>query len=239
MRRKSARSLRIPFPAPRRVLRHGFRPVVLRLEDRTLLSLNATFTSVIASSAAVAYGQPVTFTAHVATLAPGATTPTGGTVTFIDNGTSLGVVPLVNGVASLTTSDLGLGPQSITAAYGGDGANFAASASGTIDTVAGNGQYGHTGDGGPATNAELFNPYGVAVDAAGNLFIADYYNDVVREVVKATGDIITVAGSGTRVIRAMAARPPAPSSAIPKASRWTRPATSSSPNITMMRCVKW
>ncbi len=53
------------------------------------------------------------------------------------------------------------------------------------------------GDNGPATGAELNFPYGVAVDAVGDLFIVDSGNNAVREVVKATGDIITVAGNGT------------------------------------------
>jgi len=54
--------------------------------------------------------------------------------------------------------------------------------SGIISTFAGNGTNGYTGDGGPATSAELYNPSGVACDAAGNLFIADYDNNVIREV---------------------------------------------------------
>ena len=70
-------------------------------------------------------------------------------------------------------------------------------ATGDIITVAGNGTAGYSGDGGPATAAELNGPVGVAVDSAGDLFIADNGNNVVREVVKATGDIITVAGNGT------------------------------------------
>ena len=70
-------------------------------------------------------------------------------------------------------------------------------ATGDIITVAGNGTAGYSGDNGPATAAELIQPYGVAVDAAGDLFIADTGNNVIREVVKATGDIITVAGNGT------------------------------------------
>jgi len=56
------------------------------------------------------------------------------------------------------------------------------SAAGIITTVAGNGTHGYSGDGGPATAAQLYYPYGVAVDAAGDLFIADTGNDVVREV---------------------------------------------------------
>ena len=70
-------------------------------------------------------------------------------------------------------------------------------ATGDIITVAGNGTAGYSGDGGPATAAELDSPHGVAIDSAGDLFIADALNNVVREVVKATGDIITVAGDGT------------------------------------------
>ena len=70
-------------------------------------------------------------------------------------------------------------------------------ATGEIIAVAGNGTAGDSGDGGPATAAELNGPGGVAFDSAGDLFIADELNNVVREVVKATGDIITVAGTGT------------------------------------------
>ena len=51
---------------------------------------------------------------------------------------------------------------------------------GIITTVAGNGSAGFGGDNCPATNAELYNPLGVAVDPAGNIYIADYYNGRVR-----------------------------------------------------------
>ena len=68
---------------------------------------------------------------------------------------------------------------------------------GLITTVAGNGTWGYSGDGGLATNAQLCYPMGVAVDTAGDLFIADTCNDVVREVDLATGVITTVAGGGT------------------------------------------
>ncbi len=52
--------------------------------------------------------------------------------------------------------------------------------SGTITTIAGNGTQGFSGDGGPATSAQLDNPYGVAVDSAGNLYIADASGNRVR-----------------------------------------------------------
>ena len=70
--------------------------------------------------------------------------------------------------------------------------------SGTITTVAGNGKIGYSGDGGPATSAQLQYPYGVAVDGAGNLYIADRYNNVIRKVTPGTpGTITTVAGGGS------------------------------------------
>ena len=79
-------------------------------------------------------------------------------------------------------------------------------AAGTIITVAGTGQGGYSGNGGPATAAKLNTPTGVALDAAGNLFIADMANNVVREVLVSgqtiggvtypAGTIITVAGTG-------------------------------------------
>jgi len=68
-------------------------------------------------------------------------------------------------------------------------------AAGKISTVAGNGTAGYAGDGGTATNAELNGPMGVAVDAAGNLYIADSNNNRIRKV--ANGKITTVAGNGT------------------------------------------
>jgi RHS repeat-associated protein len=67
---------------------------------------------------------------------------------------------------------------------------------GLITTVAGNGNEGFSGDGGLATSAQLDLPFGVALDSAGNLYIADSYNDRVREVTAATGVINTVAGDG-------------------------------------------
>ena len=68
---------------------------------------------------------------------------------------------------------------------------------GVITTVAGNGTAGFSGDNGPATSAQLNLPYGVALDAAGNLYIADRYNYRVRKV-DTSGVITTVAGNGTQ-----------------------------------------
>jgi hypothetical protein len=66
---------------------------------------------------------------------------------------------------------------------------------GIVTTVAGDGEQGFSGDGGAATNAQLDSPAGVAVDANGNLYIADTHNHCVREVTG--GRITTIAGSGT------------------------------------------
>ncbi len=66
----------------------------------------------------------------------------------------------------------------------------------TVSTIAGNGAAGYSGDGGQATSAMLYSPTDVAVDGAGNLFIADQGNNVIRLVTPA-GQISTFAGGGT------------------------------------------
>ena len=78
---------------------------------------------------------------------------------------------------------------------------------GDIYTVAGTGQAGYSGDRGPAAKARVYEPYGVALDAAGNLVLTDNQNNRVRVVAEHTGtfygqamtagDIYTVAGTGT------------------------------------------
>ena len=68
--------------------------------------------------------------------------------------------------------------------------------SGIINTVAGDGTYGYSGDGAAATSAKMRYPAGVAVDSSGNLYIADMYNHRIRKVAT-NGIISTVAGSGT------------------------------------------
>ncbi len=67
---------------------------------------------------------------------------------------------------------------------------------GLISTIAGNGEKGYSGDGGPATAAALNEPYGVVVDRAGNVYTADRLNRRVRRVDAATGVITTLAGTG-------------------------------------------
>ena len=112
----------------------------------------------------------------------------------------------VDGAGNLVISDSGNDRVRVVAAKAGTFYGQAMTAR-HIYTVAGNGTYGFSGDGGPATSAELYYPDQTAVDGAGNLVIADSANDRVR-VVAATsgtfygqamtaGDIYTVAGTGT------------------------------------------
>ncbi|MFF2721305.1 RICIN domain-containing protein [Streptomyces sp. NPDC058011] len=69
-------------------------------------------------------------------------------------------------------------------------------ADGSISTVAGKGTAGFSGDGGPATSAQLNLPLGVVVDSTGTLYISDYNNHRVRKVTP-DGEITTLAGKGT------------------------------------------
>ena len=73
--------------------------------------------------------------------------------------------------------------------------------SGKIDTIVGNGTAGFSGDGGPATDAEIYNPQAIAVDPAGSyLLVADTGNGRIRRVDLVTGIITTIAGTGTGTV---------------------------------------
>jgi len=92
----------------------------------------STTTSVMSSPNPSALGQPVTFTATITPVAPGAGTP-GGTVTFVIGGSGGGtfVRPVVGGVATLSLSSLGSGSHAITAIYGGNTTFLPSTGSGT------------------------------------------------------------------------------------------------------------
>ena len=196
-----------------------------------------TTTSVSASQPVINQGQIEVLMASVSSSYG---SPNGGTVTFYDGTTALGSATVSQGLAVLSLSTIVSGNHTITASYSGDGAKFAASATSTIQTVAGggtdvnypkgiavdaagdvfftnphlnivcevnaathvistvagNGNFGFSGDGSAATSASLNYPQGIAVDAAGNLFIADTYNNRIREVNATTHVITTVAGNG-------------------------------------------
>ena len=100
-------------------------------------------------------------------------------------------VVITGGTATFSVVAGGTGP--FTYQWRFNGTNLP---NGVITTVAGNGTNGYSGDGGAATNAQLNYPTRVAVDASGNLFIADSGNSRIREV-QVNGIISTVAGNGT------------------------------------------
>src|SRR5208283_3436582 len=91
---------------------------------------DATTTTLSTSLSPLPRKQSVTFTATVASNAPGSGTPT-GTITFYDGTSTLGPAVLVNGQASICTSALSVGDHSITAVYSGD-ANFTTSTSAAL-----------------------------------------------------------------------------------------------------------
>ena len=67
---------------------------------------------------------------------------------------------------------------------------------GAITTVAGTRESGYSGDGGPAAQAQLYEPYSLTVDGNGDIYVVDRLNAAVRRVDAATGTISTVAGTG-------------------------------------------
>jgi hypothetical protein len=162
-------------------------------------ALSVTTTTLVASSANTTYGQNETLTATVSSHAG---SPNAGTITFYDGTTSLGTVPISNGTAQVSTTTLTAGLHVLTATYSGDGGvTFAGSSSvlspsSVIQTVGGNGAQGYDGTGIQATFAELNLPQGVAVDSAGNLYIADSHNDIVEKIDAQTHVMTTIAGTG-------------------------------------------
>jgi len=94
----------------------------------TAATLTATTTTLASAPNPSFYKEPVTFTAEVEATSGGSAPPNGETVRFIEGTTTLGTGTLSGGKASLTTTALPVGTDSITAAYGGD-SNFAGSTS--------------------------------------------------------------------------------------------------------------
>ena len=97
------------------------------------------------------------------------------------------------GTAVFDASVSGVGPFTYEWLFDGEGISLG-SPGNPITTVAGNTVWNYAGDGGPATNASLAGPEGIAQDKFGNLFIAEYYNHVIRKVAP-NGVITTVAGN--------------------------------------------
>jgi len=97
----------------------------------TLVVVENTTTTLTSSVNPSVFGQSTTLTATVAKVT-GPTTPTGGTVTFLDGATSLGTATLSAGTASISTSALTAGSHSLTASYAGVANNFGASTSAAV-----------------------------------------------------------------------------------------------------------
>ena len=127
-----------------------------------------------------------------------------GVITTFAGTGAAGAATGTNGDGGLAVNAQLLGPTAI--AFDANGVAFVADrnhnkirkilATGVIGTVAGTGQFGFAGDNAPATAAQLAAPFAVAVDQAGNLYIADSNNYRIRKVVVATGNISTFAGNG-------------------------------------------
>ena len=123
-------------------------------------------------------------------------------------GRAVGTIATIAGGRTATTPDGGFArlAQPRTAAVAANGDIYFTDTyhhrisrldrSGVVTTIAGTGQAGGSGDGGPATAASLDTPHGVAVDNRGRVFIADSPNHRIRMVDLATGVIRTVAGTG-------------------------------------------
>jgi hypothetical protein len=157
---------------------------------------------VVAVRTGTFYGQPMT-AGDIYTMAGGGTSGLG------DGGPATSAEVSPNGVALDAAGNLviadGQGRVRVVAVKAGTFYGQAMTA-GNIYTMAGNGTTSYSGDGGPATEAQLSNPVWVVADAAGNLVIADLGNFRVRVAAAATGtfygramhagDIYTVAGTG-------------------------------------------
>jgi uncharacterized protein (TIGR03437 family) len=122
----------------------------------------------------------------------------GGTIATVAGGSTAGYAGDGNAATSAQlSSPVGLAFDAKGNLYIADTDNSVVRkvSGGIISTVAGNGRQGYAGDGGAARSAQLSYPQGVAVDAAGNLYITDTLNYVIRRVTPA-GNISTVAGTG-------------------------------------------
>ena len=159
-------------------------PIVALLEERTLLT--STLISLAVSAESWTYGQAEVFTATVTTDPPGGTTPTGGTVSFLDGSTTIGTAGLSNGTAVLSTTSLPVGSNAVTADYSGSGA-FESSV---------------TGPGAPTINTAVqMESVGaplrsVATDPSGDIFIAVSDPFTRKVLMEKGGQLSVLAGDG-------------------------------------------
>ena len=118
-----------------------------------------------------------------------------GNLLIADSGNQ--VIRFVNMTTGIISTIAGTGTTSANACpIGTTNPNCVGTGGTTGTTGTGGGTFGYAGDGGPATSALLYNPTHAASDAAGNVYIADYSNDVIRRVDAKTGIITTFAGQG-------------------------------------------
>jgi uncharacterized protein (TIGR03437 family) len=140
--------------------------------------IGIAFVLVVLSFTAVVQAQQYT----ISTFAGGGQLPTAGPAIGVAIGTPAGIA---------TDSD-----GNVYFANSSQNRVFRVNTSGTLTLIAGDARAGYSGDGGPATAAQLSGPTAVALDGAGKLYIADAGNYRIRKVL-ANGTIVTVAGSGT------------------------------------------
>jgi hypothetical protein len=112
------------------------------------------------------------------------------------------------------------------------------SAQGIITTVAGNGTLGYSGDNGQAISAKLNIPSDMAVDAAGNIYVVDRGNNVVRKV-DPSGVITTLAGNGTMGYAGDGGPATAAELFLRSRSQWTAQATYISGIRAAMASARW
>ena len=103
-----------------------------------------------------------------------------------------GTAAKFNGVISIACDASG---NVYAADYGNQRIRRIVAATGVVSTLAGSGAPGFAD--GPGSAAQFNGPYGVACDASGNVYVADYSNSRIRRIVAATGVVSTLAGSGT------------------------------------------
>ncbi len=189
---------------------------VASFADHVIRKVSGGVISTIAGNGSAGYSGDGGLATGAALNGPyGIAVDTSGNVFIADSGNSRvreisgGVISTVAGTglpgfsgdgAAATSAQL-LAPDSVAVDGAGNlfigdyfGNRIRKVSGGSISTVAGTGLAGFSGDGGAASSAQVNTPFGVAVDAAGNLYIADYFNNRIRAV--SGGVISTVAGSG-------------------------------------------